>query len=218
MNHAPPVRPPLLDVVQESADRLGFPLTVDDRTGPLLTALARYRPGGRLLEIGTGLGAGIAWMLPALSPGARLTTIEINPLRHAAAAVTFAHDRRVESVCADADKWLDTYTGEPFDLAFVNVRPENFDRLDTLVNLLNPAGLYIAGGLLPPDSDTRPDLTQVEKLRQWWTHPDLLGYPARWAGGLQVAVKRQATRPRSRSGHPNQHRPTADIDATGGQP
>jgi predicted O-methyltransferase YrrM len=194
MNHTPPTRPTLLDVVQESADRLGFTMSCDDSAGSLLATLAGYRPAGRLLEIGTGLGAATAWMLAGIDPAARLTTIEINPLRYAAAAVTFADDPRAEFVCADADEWLDTYDGAPFDLAFVNVRSEHFDRLDILVGLLNPGGLYIVNGLLPQHTSPLRDPERIDKLRQWWTHPDMVVYPVRWASGLLVAVKRSAPR------------------------
>src|SRR5688572_6759782 len=45
----------------------GFAFSCDDGTGRLLSVLAAAVPkGGRILEIGTGVGSGCAWMLHGL--------------------------------------------------------------------------------------------------------------------------------------------------------
>lgn len=189
MNDTPLTRPDILAVVQETADRVGFRMSCEDRTGALLATLAASKPGGRFLEIGTGVGAGTAWMLSGMDAEARLTTIEIDPGVHAAAASIFIEDRRVECVCADAGQWLREYDGEPFDLAFVDWRPGKFDQLDTLVNLLAPGGLYVVDDLLPQDTwpDDHPE--RIDQFWQAWPRADMVATPMEWASGLLVAAK-----------------------------
>jgi predicted O-methyltransferase YrrM len=47
--------------------------------GALLRVMAALKPGGRLLEIGTGTGVGTCWLLDGMDASARLFTIDINP-------------------------------------------------------------------------------------------------------------------------------------------
>ena len=48
----------------------------EPRTGALLAALAASKPGGRLLELGTGTGLGTAWLLSGMDTDARLDTVD----------------------------------------------------------------------------------------------------------------------------------------------
>lgn len=194
MNDRPLTRPDQLAVVEEAADRLGFHMSCEDRTGSLLATLAASKPGGRFLEIGTGVGAGVAWMLSGMDVGAHLTTIDIDPRVHAAAAVTFVDDARVEFVCADAGRWLQEYEGEPFDLAFVDWRPGKFDQLDTLADLLAPGGLYVVDDLMPQDTWPADHPGRIEQFWRSWPRPDMVATPIGWASGLLVAAKKAAPR------------------------
>jgi predicted O-methyltransferase YrrM len=56
-------RPRALDAIQADAERIGFGFASEQKTGALLAALAASKPGGRFLEIGTGVGHGTAWIL-----------------------------------------------------------------------------------------------------------------------------------------------------------
>lgn len=194
MNDAPLTRPDQLAVIEEMADLLGFRMSCEERAGSLLATLAASKPGGKFLEIGTGVGAGVAWMLSGMDAGARLTTIEIDPRIHAAAAETFVDDARVEFVCADAGRWLREYQGEPIDLAFVDWRPGKFDQLDTLADLLAPGGLYVVDDLLPQDTWPVDHPGRIEQFWQSWPRQDMVATPIGWASGLLVAAKKAAAR------------------------
>ncbi|GAA4706816.1 putative O-methyltransferase YrrM [Promicromonospora umidemergens] len=194
MNDSPLTRPDMLAVVQESAARVGFRMSCEDLTGTLLATLVASKPRGRFLEIGTGVGAGVAWMLSGMDAGASLTTIEINPLFHTAAAVTFVDDPRVEFVCADAGEWLREYDGDPFDLAFVDWRPGKFDQLDTLIDLLTPGGLYVVDDLLPQDTWPADHPERVDQFWAGWPRADMVATPMGWASGLLVAAKTSPAR------------------------
>ncbi|MFD6138157.1 O-methyltransferase [Promicromonospora sp. NPDC060271] len=194
MNDAPLTRPGRLAAVEDAADRLGFHMSCEDRTGSLLATLAASKPGGRFLEIGTGVGAGVAWMLSGMDLSAHLTTIDIDPRVHAAASVTFADDARVQFVCADAGRWLQEYEGDLFDLAFVDWRPGKFEQLDLLADLLAPGGLYVVDDLLPQDTWPADHPERVAQFWRSWPRPDMVATPIGWASGLLVAAKKAPAR------------------------
>ena len=64
----PPVElPAAVQAAYDRADELGFPLSCEPAVGQLLAVLsAAVPPGGRVLELGTGVGAGLAWIVSGL--------------------------------------------------------------------------------------------------------------------------------------------------------
>lgn len=67
----------------------------EPQTGALLAALAASKPGGRLLEIGTGTGLGTAWLLSGMDADARLDTVDTDAGVVAVARRHLAADSRV---------------------------------------------------------------------------------------------------------------------------
>jgi len=149
VDDSPTRRPEALPAILAASTARGFAMACEERTGSLLATLAASKPGGRLLELGTGTGAGAAWLLDGADATASLTTVEVDPDVQAIAVQHLATDPRITFATADADQWLSTYDGEPFDLAFVDCRPGKFHRLDDLLDLLKPGGLYVGDDLLP---------------------------------------------------------------------
>ena len=190
VDDSPTGRPPALaGILAEAADR-DFVLSCEARTGSLLATLAAAKPGGRLLELGTGVGAGTAWLLVGADAAARLTTVELDPAVQAVAAEHLGTDPRVTFVIADADEWLSTYDGEPFDLAFVDCVPGKFHRMDEVVALLRPGGFYVGDDLLPQQGWPAEHHDRVGGF--------LAGLPLvtglrittmAWASGLVIGVK-----------------------------
>jgi predicted O-methyltransferase YrrM len=158
--------------------------------GSLLATLAASKPGGRVLELGTGTGAGAAWLLDGMNPDARLISVDVNPQVQAIAVKHLGADARVTFATADADAWLDGYNGTPFDIAYVDCRPGKFHRLADLLALLRVGGLYVVDDLLPqptwPD-DHRPRVAQF--LSRLPEVPRLRATPMAWASGLVVGAR-----------------------------
>lgn len=190
MDDTPTRTPPALDNIMTDSAALGFAMSCEARTGALLATLAACKPGGRLLELGTGTGAGAAWLLDGMSGDATLTTVEIDPQVQGVARLHLGGDPRVRFEIEDAHTWLCAYDGEPFDLVFVDCRPGKFHALETLLDLLRFGGLYVADDLLP--QPTWPDDHQprvdgfLERL------PRVSGLRAvtlAWSSGLVVAAR-----------------------------
>ncbi|MSX82104.1 MAG: SAM-dependent methyltransferase, partial [Actinobacteria bacterium] len=69
--------PPVINRIATRAAEIGFDASCDPRTGSMLRTLAANRPGGRLLELGTGPGVSTAWLLDGMDSTATLTSVEL---------------------------------------------------------------------------------------------------------------------------------------------
>ncbi len=183
-------RPPQLDAILGDAARLGFAMSCEDRTGALLAVLAASKPGGRLLELGTGVGAGAAWLLDGMSPDATLTSVELDPAVQAVAVARLGDDARLNLVEQDAGQWLAGYTGPPFDLAYVDCRPGKFERFDELLHLLTPGALYLGDDLLPQPTWPHDHQQRVDAFLDRLVHEDRIRPVVMgWASGLVVGAR-----------------------------
>lgn len=90
MDDRPYFRPAALDQLLADAAGLGFAMSCEDRTGSLLATLAASKPGGHVVELGTGVGAGASWLLHGMRADAHLTSVETDPAYQAVAAAHLA--------------------------------------------------------------------------------------------------------------------------------
>jgi len=176
---------------QKCSVDVGFAMACEDRTGALLRTLAASKPGGRILELGTGTGVGTAWLLAGMDPTARLTTVEVDWATHAVACGVIGDDPRAELVLDDAHRWLTAYDGPPFDLAYVDCRPGKFLDRRLLLAQLAPGALYVGDDLLPQPTWPADHQPRVDAfLADIVAEPDLVVTLMRWSSGLVVAARR----------------------------
>ena len=141
--------PPLVARADELARASGFDRSCSEETGRLLRTLAAGKPGGRLLELGTGLGAGAAWLLAGMDAKSTLLTVENDPERATKAAELLRQDERARVRAGD---WADALSDGPFDLIFSDCAPAKQEtaHLDHLVDALRPGGLLVVDNFSPP--------------------------------------------------------------------
>jgi predicted O-methyltransferase YrrM len=190
--------PAALAAIMRDTTALGFALSSDAPTGALLRALAASKPGGHLLELGTGTGHGTAWLLDGMDAAARLTTVDLEAANVDVARRHLGHDPRVTFHVDDGVKFLAGATG-PFDLIFADAMPGKYDARDRALDLLAPGGLYVVDDLLPK-ADFPEGLVLVPQLMAALAaRDDLVLAPLPCASGLLVATRvpfgtRDATR------------------------
>ncbi|MEU5217406.1 class I SAM-dependent methyltransferase [Streptomyces sp. NPDC020807] len=190
MDDTPAHLPTALPVLRADAREAGFTMSSDDRTGSLLAALAATRPGGRILELGTGVGEGTAWLLSGMDPASRLTTLELDPALQAFAQERLGTDPRVTFVSADGGSWLEDYDGAPFDLVFADTWPGKFTHLDRALDLVAPGGTYLIDDLLPQPGRSRDHEASVTRLlADLDERKDFRCVRLAWASGLLMAVR-----------------------------
>ena len=177
------------------AERGGFMMSSEPRTGALLRTLVATKPGGRVLEVGAGLGVGAAWLLDGMNAEARLTCLEVHPRISGFCRQFLADDPRVQVITTDATEWLESYAGPPFDFAFVDTTITKFHRRDTLFKHLADGAIFIADDLLPQDSWAPEHPPRVEIFRkELLLEPNLVPTLVDWASGLVIAAYRTQAR------------------------
>src|SRR5271169_2242641 len=88
-------RPPQLPRILEATRKVGFLKTSDLLVGNLLRTLAATKPGGRLLETGTGTGIATAWPLDGVDDAASQASVDRDSRVQAVAQEILGDDRRV---------------------------------------------------------------------------------------------------------------------------
>lgn len=190
MDDAPNQLPLTLPALRAKADDAGFTLSCEDRTGSLLAVLAAARPAGRILELGTGVGEGTAWLLSGMDPASRVTTVELDPTVQAIAREQLGADLRVTFVCGDGGTWLEEFDGPPFDLVFADTWPGKFTHLDRVLELVAPGGTYLIDDLLPQPGWPEGHQPSVERLlAELEGRKDFRCVRLAWASGLLMAVR-----------------------------
>lgn len=179
-----------LPALRAAADEAGFTMSGEERTGSLLAALAAARPGGRILELGTGVGASTAWLLSGMDNAAELITVELDETLAAVAREELGEDPRVTFVTGDGAAWLEDYQGEPFDLVFADTWPGKFTHLDRALDLLVVGGAYLIDDLLPQAGWPQHHKDAVTSLlADLEGRTDFRTVRLSWAGGLLMAVR-----------------------------
>ena len=183
--------PGQVDAIMAETAALGFNMTSEPKVGALLTVLAASKPGGRLLELGTGTGHGTAWILAGMDAGARLDTVDTSPEAMAIARRHLGNDSRVAFHLADGVEFLRDAPSGFFDLVYADAWPGKFSHLDEALALLRPGGMYVIDDLLPqlnwPDGHAPkvPALIELLEGRREFSTVRLA-----WASGLMIVVRR----------------------------
>jgi predicted O-methyltransferase YrrM len=141
-----------LDAVLEANAAAGLPaIDVSPPQAKLLHLLARATGARAVLEIGTLGGYSTIWLARALSPGGRVTTLEIDPLHAAVARSNFRNAGVADLIDLHVGPALDTLPklaaegAGPFDLIFIDAdKPNNAEYLAWALRL-SRAGTLIVG-------------------------------------------------------------------------
>lgn len=186
----------------ESAQTLGFTQSSDALTGGLLTTLAASKPGGRFLELGTGVGAGSARLLAGMDGGSSLVTVERNAEQVEVAKKHLGGDPRVTFWVGDGLEFLKQPL-EPFDFIFADTWPGKIEQPELALNLVAPGGFYIVDDMQLGWKD-EADLYDVDDylLGIWRGQRALMDVLAarddftctrlEWSTGLMVCVRKGA--------------------------
>jgi predicted O-methyltransferase YrrM len=185
--------PPQLAELEEFTAAMGFTMASDRATGMLLRTLAASKPGGRLLELGTGTGLATAWLLQGMDPAAKLLSVDNDAAFQALAAHYCGDDPRLTLVLEDGDAVLERLNaaGERFDLIFADTWPGKYRLLDQTLDLLKPGAFYVVDDLLPqPNWPPNHGASVARFIASLQSRSDLWLCSLDWSTGLLVAAKR----------------------------
>ena len=183
-------RPAALAAIERETARLGFTMASEPKTGALLATLAAMKPGGRLLELGTGTGIGSAWLLDGMDAAARLDTVDTDAAVVEVARTVLGADPRVTFHVADGAAFIERASPDSVDLIYADAWPGKFSHLAAALSLLRPGGLYFIDDLLPQanwpdghDAKVRALVAEIEGRAGFAT------VRLAWASGLMLVVR-----------------------------
>ena len=194
MNDRDVIRAPaVLDAIRRDAERVGFTLASEPQTGSLLRGLAASKPGGLMLELGTGTGVGTTWLLSGMDATSRLVTVDSDPTVVEIARRHLGHDSRVTFHLGDGGEFLEQ-SSQQFDLIFADAWPGKFTHLDRALSLLRVGGVYVVDDLLPQPSWPDGHAPNVQALIPDLEHrPGFIVTKLAWSSGLMMLVRTHAT-------------------------
>lgn len=190
--------PPQLDDIERETAATGFSMASDRLTGALLRTLAATKPGGALLELGTGSGLSTAWILAGMSGDATLETVDNDIKVQAIAQSHLGDDPRLTMHTLDGDAFIHRLTAaqKTFDFIFADTWPGKLRLLDETLALLKPGGLYIVDDMLPQPNWGTLDLgyDHPQAIRDLTAtleaHPLLHVTKLSWATGILIATRK----------------------------
>jgi len=184
-------RPAVLDAILADTRALGFDMASESNVGGLLATLAASKPGGRLLELGTGTGHGTAWLLFGMDHASTLDTVDTDATVVGVAQRHLGSDSRVNFHVVDGAEFLRQAPPGAFDLIFADAWPGKFSHLDEALERLRPGGVYVIDDLLPqpnwPEGHAPKVPALIEDLER---RRGFVTSRLAWATGLLLVVRR----------------------------
>lgn len=183
-------RPPRYERILARSEALQFSMNSDVLTGSLLRALARTKPDGSFLELGTGCGLGTCWLVDGMSSGSRLISLDTDPRAQAIAKEELEPDDRLTLLLNDGGTFLERCETR-FDLIYADAWPGKFSHLAEALALLESGGIYVIDDMLPQLNWPVDHPPKVEALlAALGAAPGIDVAKLSWSTGVVIGVKR----------------------------
>jgi predicted O-methyltransferase YrrM len=177
--------------IKRATETAGFKMASDELTGSFLRGLAASKPGGAILELGTGTGMGASWLLSGMDAFSTLDTVDNDDAVVGIARKFLGTDPRIRFHVSDGAAFLASLAGRQFDLIFADTWPGKYDHLEDALALLAPGGMYVVDDLLPQPNWTEGHAAKIPRLLEaLQERADLHVTRLAWSTGLAVATKR----------------------------
>ena len=177
------------DSILKVTKELNFNMSSDLYIGSLLKTLVAAKPGGRILELGTGSGLATSWIAEGMDKYSKLVTVDNNELLISVAKKNLK-DERIEFVCADGYEWINEYEGSLFDVIFADAIPGKYDLFEETFALLKTGGFYIIDDMMQQSNWPEGHADKAETLIQnLEARGDIRLTKLNWSTGVIIAVK-----------------------------
>ncbi|MEL6123580.1 MAG: methyltransferase domain-containing protein [Bacteroidota bacterium] len=174
----------------EDSEGLDFQMNSDLQLGSLLKTLVSAKASPSVLELGTGVGLALSWMVEGLAADGSITSIDHDPALIAVARSYFAGDPRVDIICEDAEGWITSNQEARFDIIFADTWAGKYLLLEETLQMLKPNGIYIVDDMRP--ADTWPDGHEAKAehlINCLEQRNDLNVTKLEWSTGIVIATK-----------------------------
>lgn len=184
------IRPKSFEEIQKKSEEIQFSMPSDLQTGSLLRTLVSSKPGGSFLELGTGTGLSLSWIVEAMDESASVITVDNNETYLSIARDYFGHDARVSIICEDGTEWIKNNQGRAFDLIFADAWPGKYSELNENLQLLKKGGFLILDDMINQPNWLNGHENNVDTLVTYLsTRKDLQLTKMNWSTGIIIITK-----------------------------
>lgn len=182
--------PKIHAAIAHKSKEIGFSMPSDLYIGTLLKTLVASKPQGDFLELGTGIGLSLSWMVDGMDADSRLTTIDNDPDLVVIAQEYFGEDKRVEIVCADGSQWIEHHKEMRFDLIFADAWPGKYSEVDEVLAMVKVGGFYVIDDMSVQPNWPEGHEQHVDKLVAYLEQRDDFNLTKmNWSTGLIIAAR-----------------------------
>lgn len=182
--------PETFTTLEKRSVDLGFTMPSDTYVGSLLKTLVASKPGGRFLELGTGMGLSLSWMIEGTATLGTLISLDNDDILIKEVQKELGEVSNLTLVSQDGESWIENYEGDSFDLIFADSWPGKFNHLDETIALLKVGGFYVIDDLTPssdwPEGHSEKVVALITHLRE---RKDLTVTSLDWSTGIIVATR-----------------------------
>ena len=183
--------PPSVVAAEDRAAEHGFEHSCERGVGKMLVVLAATTPvGGRILELGTGFGVGLAWIVSALGSRTDVEVVSIErDTERVAALAEIDLPPHASIVEGDIAELLPTM-GQ-FNLVFADAEVGKWTDLELTIAALAPQGLLLVDDMDISRYDFEMDRSTVDSVRKvLMTDSRLTAVELDTASGMILASRR----------------------------
>ena len=167
----------------------------DQMVGELLRVLVASRPAGQFLELGTGIGASLCWLLDGMDENSRLVSLDNDPDLVDFAGSLMDSDARLTLLCQDGNQWIESHLDHRFDLIFADTWPGKYNLLEATLQMVKPGGFYVVDDMLPqanwPEGHAEKASALLEHLK---TLKEFHCLFLNWSTGIVVCTRKSRAR------------------------
>lgn len=183
--------PKSYDQIKEATKVSGFDMASDVLTCSLLRTLARSKPSGNFLELGTGTGLSTSWILDGMDENSKLVSVDNNEKFINIAKSLLEADNRLTLVSSDGGEWMAKNKKNKYDYIFADTWHGKYLLLDEAIAMLKKGGLYIIDDMLPQPNWPHGNQEKVNQLmKDLESKTDLHITTQAWASGIVIGVKK----------------------------
>ena len=176
--------------IEAKCQEIGFTMPSDLYIGTLLKTLIASKPAGNFLELGTGIGLSLSWMVDGLDKFGKIISIDNDPELTGIVSAIFEQDPRVKILCQDGAEFIKSFEGDKFDLIFADAWPGKYSELDETLSMLKVGGMYVIDDMDPqpnwPEGHAEKAEILVEQLEN---RTDFTLTKMNWSTGIILMTK-----------------------------
>jgi demethylmenaquinone methyltransferase/2-methoxy-6-polyprenyl-1,4-benzoquinol methylase len=183
--------PETVEQATRAAAAAGFAPSCDPGAGRLLSVLAAAVPRrGTILELGTGAGVGLAWIVAGLGGriDVRVVSVELDP----EVAGVAARNGWPDFVQLETGDALEVLRGSNrWDLIFADAPGGKWYGLDETIDALEPGGVLLVDDMTPHEFVDDIHRTKTIEVRERLLTDDrLAAVEIGWSSGIIVCARR----------------------------